>query len=228
MLRKTGSSWLWLGFFLLLPLSAATASPSSSSTNSVSVSVYNDAGAPADLLVQAENIATRVFEQAGVNVKWINCPVVAPGSPDAAICRKAIFPTHFQQRIVPPHPGLSESSFGVSYLSPEGIGCYSYVFYARIAEQHRRNEQNAAVLLGHVMAHEIAHLLLGTNSHSASGIMRAHWYPQELASADKGLLLFTPDQARAMTERLQGGNHNSDTASPLITHEIRISEKSRK
>jgi hypothetical protein len=58
--------------------------------------------------------------------------------------------------------------------------------------------------------------------------MRAHWYPQELASADKGLLLFTPDQARAMMERLQGGNHNSDIASPLISHEIRISEKSRK
>jgi hypothetical protein len=196
--------------------------------NLVTVAVYNDAGAPADLLVQAENIATRVFEQAGVNVKWVNCPVVVQGLLDSEACRKAIFPTYFQQRIVPPHPSLSESSFGVSYLSSEGIGCYSYVFYARIAEQHRRNEQNAAVLLGHVMAHEIAHLLLGTNSHSTSGIMRAHWYHKELASADKGLLLFTPDQARAMTERLQGSNHNSDTAAPLITHEIRISEKSRK
>jgi len=106
-LGKTGSSCLWLGFLLLLPLSAATASPPSSSTNSVSVSVYNDAGAPVDILMQAENIATRVFEQAAIRVRWINCPVVAPGSPDAAICPKAIFPTHFQQRIVIPYPGLS-------------------------------------------------------------------------------------------------------------------------
>jgi hypothetical protein len=203
-LRKKGSWCFWLGFFSLLPLSPVTASPAGSLANLVTVAVYNDAGAPADLLVQAENIATRVFEQAGVNVKWVNCPVVVQGLLDSEACRKAIFPTYFQQRIVPPHPSLSESSFGVSYLSSEGIGCYSYVFYARIAEQHRRNEQNAAVLLGHVMAHEIAHLLLGTNSHSTSGIMRAHWYHKELASADKGLLLFTPDQARAMTERLQG------------------------
>jgi hypothetical protein len=213
---------------MLLPLSPVTASPSGFSTNFVTVAVYNDAGAPADLLMQAENIATRVFEQAGVNVKWINCPIVVQGLPDSETCRKAIFPTYFQQRIVPPHPGLSESSFGVPYLSREGIGCYSYVFYARVAEQHRRNEQNAAVLLGHVMAHEIAHLLLGTNSHSASGIMRAHWYPQELASADKGLLLFTPDQARAMTERLRQSMQNARNTSPLGISETEIPEKSRK
>lgn len=228
MLRKTGSSCLWLGFLFLLPLSAATASPSSSSTNPVSVSVYNDAGAPPDVLLQAENIARRIFGQAGVNVRWINCPFVVPDLPDAAICRKAIFPTYFQQRIVSPHPGLSESSFGVSYLSSEGIGCYSYVFYQRVADQRRVNEQNAAVLLGHVMAHEIAHLLLGTNSHSGSGIMRAHWYAQELGSANKGELLFTPEQARAMTERLQEGTQITQNTSRLGTKETRASEKSRK
>jgi len=227
-LRKTGSSWLWLGFFLLLPLSASTASPPSFSANSVSVSVYNDAGAPPDVLLQAENIATRIFEQAGVRVKWINCPVVAPGVQDTAICRKAFFPTYFQQRIVSPHPGLSASSFGVSYLSSDGIGCYSYVFYPRVAEQQRVNEQNGAVLLGHVMAHEIAHLLLGANSHSASGIMRAHWYAQELGSANKGELLFTPEQARVMTERLQGNQQITEKISSIGTPETRNSLKSRK
>jgi hypothetical protein len=226
-LRKTRSSSLWLGLLLLLPLSAAIASPTSSSTNSVSVSVYNDAGAPVRLLAEAENIATRVFEQAGVNVKWINCSAVARELRDTAVCRKAVFPTYFQQRIVPPHHGLSESSFGVSYLSSEGIGCYSYVFYQRVAEQSG-NEQNASVLLGHIMAHEIAHLLLGTNSHSASGIMRAHWYLQELASANKGELLFTPDQARAMTERLHESSQTVENISRLGAKETRISGKSKK
>jgi hypothetical protein len=224
-LRKTGNFAVWLGFLFL---SATTASPSGAPANSVSVSVYNDAGAPARVLVQAEDIATRVFEQAGVQVKWINCPVVAQGLPNAAVCRKAIFPNYFQQRIAPPRYGVSESSFGVSYLSSEGVGCYSYVFYERVAKQYRGNEQNAAVLLGHVMAHEIAHLLLGTNSHSASGIMRAHWYPQELASANKGLLLFTPDQARAMAERLHETTQNTENIWSLNTKEMRIYEKSKK
>jgi hypothetical protein len=52
------------------------------------------------------------------------------------------------------------------------------------------------------MAHEIAHLLLGTNSHSAEGIMRAQWQKEELVSATKGELLFTARQAQAMRQRL--------------------------
>lgn len=229
MLRKTRRSSLWLGFLILLTLSAILASPSSSSINSVSVAVHNDAGAPLGLLAQAENIATRVFEQAGVNVKWINCPVATQDSPDAEICRKASFPAYFQQRIVSRHASLAQSSFGVSYMSSQGIGCYSYVFYQRVAElvaEQGGNEQNTAVLLGHVMAHELAHLLLGTNSHSASGIMRAHWYTQELASADRGALLFTPDQARVMIERLRQSEQNTQSTSRLGAEGARISEGS--
>jgi hypothetical protein len=226
-LRKTGSACLWLGLVFLLPVSTVSARTPSSSTNSVSVSVYNNAGAPVHLVVEAENIATRVFAQAGVNVRWINCPVVPPDLPDAAICRKAVFPTYFQLRIVPPDPALSESSFGVSYMSPDGIGCYSYVFYQRVAQQ-RGKKQNAAALLGHIMAHEIAHLMLGTNSHSASGIMQAHWYVQELASANKGALLFTPDQGRAMTERLHESKQNTENTSALGTKVARVFEGSDK
>jgi hypothetical protein len=141
---------------------------------------------------------------------------------------KSNFPSLFPAADCVPAPCLSESSFGVSYLSSDGIGCYSYVFYQRVAEQQRINEQNAAVLLGHVMAHEIAHLLLGTNSHSASGIMRAHWCAQELGSANKGELLFTPEQARVMTKRLQGNQQITEKISSIGTSETRNSAKSRK
>jgi hypothetical protein len=57
-------------------------------------------------------------------------------------------------------------------------------------------------ILGHVMVHEIGHLLLGTNSHSASGIMRAQWRNAELLSAGKGALVFAPAQSRRMRQRL--------------------------
>jgi len=58
--------------------------------------------------------------------------------------------------------------------------------------------------------------------------MRAHWYHQELAAADKGLLLFSPDQARAMTERLRQSMKNTGNMSPLGISGTESPEKSRK
>jgi hypothetical protein len=52
------------------------------------------------------------------------------------------------------------------------------------------------------MAHEIGHLLLGTNAHSPMGIMRPNWQGQELRSIGMGTLLFTPDQGRSMQTKL--------------------------
>jgi hypothetical protein len=57
-------------------------------------------------------------------------------------------------------------------------------------------------MLGHVISHEIGHLLLGTNSHSPSGIMRAQWDREQLSLAVAGLLTFTKSQSRRMTDRL--------------------------
>jgi hypothetical protein len=45
------------------------------------------------------------------------------------------------------------------------------------------------------MAHEIGHLLLGSN-HSATGIMKAHWGPKEVRELIKGDLLFTSQQSK--------------------------------
>jgi len=60
----------------------------------------------------------------------------------------------------------------------------------------------AGILLGHAMAHELGHLLLQSMEHSRTGIMRSRWGKEELLRAESGRLLFTAEQATAMTERL--------------------------
>jgi hypothetical protein len=86
---------------------------------------------------------------------------------------------------------LSEITFGISYLSADGSGCYANLFYQRVEEMHERSRVNLASLLGDVAAHEIGHLLLGTNSHAANGIMRARWESEELGSISMGTLFFS-------------------------------------
>jgi hypothetical protein len=53
-----------------------------------------------------------------------------------------------------------------------------------------------------VPAHELGHLLLGSNAHSCEGIMRPSWHGNELRAASMGALLFTPEQARSIREGL--------------------------
>jgi hypothetical protein len=92
-------------------------------------------------------------------------------------------------------------TFGISEVYSDRIGSLSYVFYDRVVEQ-TENLDLRAVLLGHLMAHETGHLLLGPNSHSPKGIMCAVWRPEELRNAAQGVLLFTPEQSKLLRAKL--------------------------
>jgi hypothetical protein len=59
------------------------------------------------------------------------------------------------------------------------------------------------VLLGHLMAHEMGHLLLGAGSHSVSGLMRAHWQQHELELVRQRTLAFTSGQVESIRAQAQ-------------------------
>jgi hypothetical protein len=206
MLVLTTRTSIWFGMLILyiaLLHSRANASAQvGAPTAQVTVAVHNDAHVPLDTVVSAESTASRIFREAGLNVEWMNC--VGVGSHGSASpCTKAAYPTYLHIRIVARARNLPGTTFGIAYLSADGSGCYSSVFLQPIAHLHAIiRGQGVAPVLGHVMAHEIAHLLLGTNSHAAEGIMRARWQRDELLSASRGALLFTVGQAQLMRQRL--------------------------
>jgi len=91
-------------------------------------------------------------------------------------------------------------ALGFALPCPEDLaGCYAEVFYQRISDWASGAEISAYQLLGHAMAHEVGHLLLGPNSHSRDGIMRPQWNPDDLRVIARASLRFTPEQ----TERLR-------------------------
>lgn len=202
MIDKTLGKWLWLVFALALPCSAAWSKEIDVGEMRVTISVHNDAGISAGTLRGAEMEATRVFRQSGIEAKWLNCPLPADGPEDPAECRTAEFPAYLQLRIARRSRNLSEITFGISYLSADGSGCYANLFYERIEEMHKRSRVNLASLLGDVAAHEIGHLLLGTNSHAENGIMRARWESEELGSIGTGTLFFSEAESRQMRSKL--------------------------
>jgi hypothetical protein len=120
-------------------------------------------------------------------------------------CRQVDYPDRIQLRILVRPVTLRETTFGISYLDEEGKGCYADVFYGRIVDLYQDSPVNPAGLLGQVMAHEVGHLLLGTNSHAGLGLMRAHWGEEEIASASRGSLFFSDVEAERMRRKLAAG-----------------------
>jgi hypothetical protein len=168
----------------------------------VIINVYNDAQVSEKVLAQAEQEATRIFRQAGVDNVWVECQLLKPDLNRKPECESLAGPRHLALRIVPWSSKLRDSVFGTAFLSVEGEGTYSDVFYDAVQKLHNDWHASLAGVLGHVMAHEIGHLLLGTNAHSPTGIMRLSWQGRELRSISMGTLLFTSEQAGAMQAKL--------------------------
>jgi hypothetical protein len=169
------------------------------------VSVFDDAGVGLEMMEQAEEAAAYIFHRAGLEVQWLNC-TVAGGATHLESCGKAVFPTNLQVRIARRSRNLGPSALGISYLSADGSGCYSEVFVEPVEELQKKEFLiSTAPLLGQAMAHEIGHLLLGANAHSARGIMRARWLREDLVLANRGSLLFDGDESQKMREHLAEG-----------------------
>ena len=79
------------------------------------------------------------------------------------------------------------------------------VYYDYVAHLARSDdaEFEIPIILGCDIAHEIGHLLLGSESHSASGIMQGHWERGQIRQAVTGTLLFTPEQAKLIQAETQ-------------------------
>jgi hypothetical protein len=169
----------------------------------VTVSVFSDIPVSRPLLVRAEQRAQKIFSISGVDIAWIDCTraKATDGDRDPA-CTKSYGPDDFVLRITSHVSTVSSDAFGVAFLGSDGRGRYADVFWKRAQELGTTSSQGVDRILGSVMAHELGHLLLGLNSHSVSGLMRARWENDELRCLDMGTLVFLPEQGKRMRARI--------------------------
>jgi Aspartyl protease len=168
----------------------------------ITVAIYDDVRLSPQVLAEAQDEAMRVYQKAGVTISWIVCKSSNMEAEADVRCQDSPTATRLNLRIVPHASKASDGIFGVAFLSAEGTGAYTDVSYNSAEELDQEWHVGLARVLGHVMAHELGHLLLGSNAHSRQGIMCPRWHGDELHLASKGSLLFSEDQARFMRERL--------------------------
>jgi hypothetical protein len=203
--RKIFRTCTVLTFLNVAPLAFAQIPPPSTALSpEVSISVHNYADVPTELLTAAEDQAREIFRHAGLETVWLNCsPKLENLEPASCYFGDA---THLTLKISPHAMNAQVRDridvLGTAYPDEKGAGYFAYVFYDRVQELAQRRRLGHA-LLADVMAHEIGHLLLGSNSHSMSGIMCAHWNYDELRHVAEGAMSFVPAQARIMRDRLR-------------------------
>jgi hypothetical protein len=163
----------------------------------LSVRVFNLADASPAVTEKAEGEAGRIFAKAGVRVAWMNCVGGDSATNLRERCQRPLEADEIVLRILagPSQNRFDDSSFGFAVVPIVATVYYDYV--VRDAKRDAA-EFEIPIVLGCIMAHEIGHLLLGTNSHSNSGLMQRTWKRGQIEQALRSGLCFSIEQGKAM------------------------------
>jgi hypothetical protein len=133
---------------------------------SVLVRVENVANVPVDVLRASEARAADVFDGIAVQLEWIDGQTA---SRDGILAQYTVV---IMSRGAAQKKAATEGLADVVVGEAARLAHRAYVYYDRIAALGERPRALGSIL-GDVIAHELGHLMLPANSHSASGIMRA-------------------------------------------------------
>ncbi len=185
---------------LILCVGSAQADPSSTAKlqPKLTVRIFDFAGLPVQTLGGARTAASWIFRQAGIEVEWLDCsaavrPAAAPG-----VCSGYISTGTATIRILPESTDLPAGKFGVA-IRPGLV----YVFVDRLQKVTEPTGFSFPLVLGHVIAHELGHLLLVDELHARTGIMNARLLTSQCSRPGVMRLTFTDSQAEQMETRLR-------------------------
>ena len=198
----------------------------------ITVRVYDYDGVPAGVLKKAEEQAARIFRQVGLEVIWTDCPTSDEELQNHPTCNQVPDPLHLMLQIVPRSRVKGRftdpSRVGVARIphGVEGFGTIAAVYYFRAEEQAARGVASRSAILGHIMAHEIGHLLLSLERHADRGLMCGGWSREDLISMSQGTLLFHPEEAQRIRAQMLERTHASATipgeVNPRPTVTVRV------
>ena len=152
---------------------------------------------------QAQGVVTRIYAGIGIKVIW-KMKTASAG------CSK------FPRRVVMNFSSQTAGNFhpgALAYANPfaNGGDCVT-IFTDRLHPMLAGNPATTVHLLGHVLAHEIAHVLQGIDRHSKEGVLKPGWSPREIRELATKPLRFSSHDASLIHDslraaRLTGPDH---------------------
>jgi hypothetical protein len=160
----------------------------------ITVKVVNLAHVPAHLVKASEVSAGEIFRHAGVQLEWVDCDM--PGA-----CRGEPGATEVWLQLLQKRPAILRGDvvgFALLTREPLNDGGYAAIAWRAVRDLADSLKADPVPLLGAAIAHELGHVLLGSQQHSRNGIMTANLRSSQLAMAARGTLLFNDAQAEAI------------------------------
>lgn len=169
------------------------------------VLVFDRAQVPPVLLLAAQRQAAQLLGAAGIPSVWKICspaslkPGTTPCAPADALTVQVRVLRGKELRVWP----VNRDACGIGIASEPGTFGFLAIVDADCVDRIARQTVEArATVLGHVLAHEVGHLLLGRNSHGPTGLMSARWTAREQRLLHRGDLYFSSDDAARLQSAL--------------------------
>ena len=186
----------------------------------LTIRLYDYADVSPKTLRYATEEVDRVFSDIGVEMSWLSCPLTMEERESNSSCSRPSTATDLVLRILPRsmyrRTTKGGDTFGFALLGKTAPRFASVLLenvqklawernvnssYGAI-HQSFSSERYLGVLLGHVIAHEIGHLLLATNSHSRHGLMQTKWSASVVGRAITKRLGFRDVEAKRVREEV--------------------------
>jgi len=180
---------------VVTPLLLAVAHPQAhSAIADLPVRVFDLTGQPENQRQNALDTASAVLATGGVRIVWMLC---APSRNNDTICSEPLRHTERVVRLMPISPAWRReegAALGAAVIDDgSNSGVFATVYADRVSWLAARATIDPSTLLGHVIAHELGHLLLG-RSHTPVGLMRRDWSVKALRRECPGDWQFTKEQ----------------------------------
>jgi hypothetical protein len=163
--------------------------------DSLLVRIYDNAGILAGELGAALRTTHDILRRAELAVDWVQCRARRDG-PVPVVCDQPLSSGDVVVRLIEGSDTENgeRRALGYSLFDANGVSGFATVYVDRVNWLARRAQYPRAPLLGRAIAHEIGHLLLRSNEHSATGLMREVWTAEQVLRNRREDWTFSPDQ----------------------------------
>lgn len=199
------SGGLVLGALVIGPARAGAEPANPPARPVIVVRSYTQAAAARDVLA-GRGVAGAILSRAGIDVVWLECSGSADSAATAAACDRPLEWNEVVLRVVAGgtvERPTGRAPLGFAHVDVQaGAGLLATIYADRVTALAFGARVEAADVIARAIAHEIGHLLLGTNRHARRGLMRAAWSAADLQRNLPLEWMFSKAEAAAMRRGL--------------------------